>query len=255
MKSKTLTSAILTCIPLMLSVNCTATAKTASAAVNPSVSKSAKSSSDESKKQAIKAQEDAYKVKYKEQLNTHGGCDNGAVLTKPYTTEEEVKNGYMLSNYEYPDDENIITFKTVANDRFLIGDYNYTTKKADNYNLVAHVKNCAMFNHYDKTFATDNYGNKYKVGLEYEPRDYTMADEKGNSVTHYTEALRIPVSKEILTKYRDKGITFTLRAWGSPDGKTPRKFTQDIYVEPNIIKVALEVDEESISSTAIDFRQ
>lgn len=254
MKPKTLTLAILTCIPLMLSVSCMATAKTTSTAVKNSVSKSAKDSSAESKKQAIKAQEDAYKAKYKEQIKADGGCDNGAVLTTSYTTEEEVKHGYMLSNYEYPDDENIITFKTVANDRFLIGDYNYATKKASNYNLVAHVKNCAMFNHYDKTFAIDNYGNKYKVGLEYNPSDYAMTDEKGNTVTHYTEALRIPVSKEILTKYKDKGITFTLHAWASPDGKTPRKFTQDIYVEPNIIKVALNANEKSISSTAVDDR-
>lgn len=267
MKAKILSSTILACLPLMVSVGCTAkdnnppaqkaqSATTASdattnSAVNSTASNSVADNLAQAKKQAIKAQEDAYNAKYGEQFNVQNGCDNGAILIEPYTTDEQVANDYVISNYEYNDNPDIITFKTIAYDRFLIGDYNFVTKKADNYHLLASVSNCAMFNDYDKTFVTDNYGNKYDIMAESVPSSYRMADEP---FSRYIEHIKVPVGKETLTKYRDKGITFTLHAWASPDGKTPRKFSQDIYVEPNIIRVALDVTDSDISSTAVDDR-
>lgn len=259
MNPNRLTAAILACIPLLVSMSCSAAQDSKSSGKEKSASKpesvnkavtttpvkKAISTSDGQKIDAKKlAIQQAYKDLYAEQLQLEPSesCDNSARLGQAF--EEELELDQEESPlFVYKSTPAVVTFMTPDIGRYIMADYSLKTKKADNYRLRVVTENCAMINNYHKNFATDKQGNKYKVERVGEPIQFAMTDDIGKPIASYHETFDVPLSKDILVKNKDKGMVITLHTDGSGNDKAPRRYFQDVYIEPAIIKLALDAKE------------
>lgn len=258
MRLNRLATAMLTCISLVVSVSCSAAQDSKPAGKADGVSKSEaatkqatatpakKAASTDGKKIDAKklASQRAYDDLYSGQLQLDPTerCDNSATLGQAFEEELELDREESPL-FVYESTPAVVTFMTPDVGRYIMADYSLKTKKADNYRLRVVTENCAMINNYHKNFATDKQGNKYKVERAGEPTQFAMTDDIAQPITSYHETFDVPLSKDILVKNKDKGMVITLHADGSGNDKAPRRYFQDVYIEPAIIKLALDAKE------------
>ena len=192
------------------------------------------------KKEAIQKK---YNQKYANEFTVHNGCDSGKHLMTSYLAEGD--DNIRIST-EGDLRGNLQPIRTSYFWRMLLGDYNIKTKKVSNTFLIVSAENCAMFNNYEKNKATDQYGNKYDVISE-NKSDSSAVGYSGKDVPSYREDLRIPIDVNLLRKYQNKGITIRLHTSGNGNDSQPRKYYQDVLIEPALIKKLLTADDGYMS--------